>query len=50
MKIMETAKKTLGGTFGKLKRNKETWWWNDEVQAAIQDKKETNEAERDDLD
>ena len=30
--IRKTAEAVLGVTFGKRKRDKETWWWNEEVQ------------------
>ena len=31
-------------TFGKRKGDRETWWWNDEVQKSIKEKKEANKA------
>ena len=34
------AKETLGESSGKSKVNVETWWWNDEVQQAIREKRE----------
>ena len=40
-KIAETV---LGVTFGKRKGDKETWWWNEEVQKSIKEKKETKKA------
>ena len=40
-KIAETA---LGVTFGKRKGNNETWWWNEEVQKSIKEKKEAKKA------
>ena len=39
-KIAETV---LGVTFGKQKGDKETWWWNEEVQKSIE-KKEAKKA------
>ena len=30
----------LGVTFGKRKGDKKTWWWNEEVQESIKEKKE----------
>ena len=29
--LRKTAEAVLGVTFGKRKRDKETWWWNEEV-------------------
>ena len=40
-KLSETV---LGVTFGKRKGERETWWWNEEVQKSIKEKKETNKA------
>ncbi|XP_075990249.1 uncharacterized protein LOC142985892 [Anticarsia gemmatalis] len=37
--IMTAAHKTLGRTKGGKKAERETWWWTDEVQKAIQRKK-----------
>ena len=34
----EVAKETLGETSGKAKENRETWWWEKEVQEAIASK------------
>ena len=31
-------------TFGKRKRDRETWWWNEEVQESIKEKKEAKKA------
>ena len=31
-------------TFGKRKGDKETWWWNEEVQESIKEKKEAKKA------
>ena len=36
----KTAETVLGMTFGKRKVNRETWWWNEEVQESIKEKKE----------
>ena len=30
--LRKTAETMLGVTFGKRKRDRETWWWNEEVQ------------------
>ena len=38
--LRKTAKTVLGVTFGKRKRDKETWWWNEEVQKSIKETKE----------
>ena len=40
-KIVETV---LGVTFGKQKGNRETRWWNEEVQESIKEKKEAKKA------
>ena len=40
-KIAETV---LGVTFGKRKGDRETWWWNEEVQESIKEKKEAKKA------
>ena len=37
--LRKTAKTVLGVTFGKRKGDKETWWWNEEVQESIKEKK-----------
>ncbi|KAK3514882.1 hypothetical protein QTP70_033816 [Hemibagrus guttatus] len=39
--IRETGRKVLGVSFGRRKEDKETWWWNEEVQDSIQ-RKSTN--------
>ena len=39
-----TAETVLGVTFGKRKGDKETWWWNEEVQKSIKEKKEAKKA------
>ncbi|KAK3560397.1 hypothetical protein QTP86_008488 [Hemibagrus guttatus] len=36
--IRETGRKVLGVSSGRRKENKETWWWNEEVQDSIQRK------------
>ena len=33
--LRKTAETVLGVTFGKQKGNRETWWWNEEVQERI---------------
>ena len=38
--VMKTAETVLGVTFGKQKGDRETWWWNEEVQEGIKVKKE----------
>ena len=40
--LRKTAETVLGVTFGKQKGDKETWWWNEEVQESIKEKKEAN--------
>ena len=42
--LRKTAETVLGVTFGKRKGDKETWWWNEEVQKNIKEKKETKKA------
>ena len=42
--LRKTAKTVLGVTFGKRKGDKEIWWWNEEVQKSIKEKKETKKA------
>ncbi|KAK3531963.1 hypothetical protein QTP86_002249 [Hemibagrus guttatus] len=37
--IKETARKVLGVSSGRRKEDKETWWWNEEVQDSIQRKR-----------
>ncbi|KAK3518664.1 hypothetical protein QTP70_007151 [Hemibagrus guttatus] len=37
--IRETRRKVLGVSSGKRKVDKETWWWNEEVQDSIQKKR-----------
>ena len=38
--LRKTAETVLGVTFGKQKGDRETWWWNVEVQESIKEKKE----------
>ena len=40
----KTAEIVLGVTFGKRKGDRETWWWNEEVQKSIKEKKEAKKA------
>ena len=42
--LRKTAEIVLGVTFGKRKGDKETWWWNEEVQKSIKEKKEAKKA------
>ncbi|KAK3508196.1 hypothetical protein QTP70_017107 [Hemibagrus guttatus] len=37
--IRETGRKVLGVSFGRRIEDKETWWWNEEVQDSIQRKR-----------
>ena len=37
--IRETDRKVLGMSSGQRKDNKETWWWNSEVQEIVQRKR-----------
>ncbi|KAK3529639.1 hypothetical protein QTP70_032515 [Hemibagrus guttatus] len=46
--IRETGRKVLGVSFGRRKEDKETWWWNEEVQDSVQRKRlDTREGEKD---
>ncbi|XP_063615696.1 craniofacial development protein 2-like [Penaeus indicus] len=38
--LTETAKEVLGVTSGKPGKKEETWWWGEEVQDAVKEKKE----------
>ena len=40
----KTTETVLGVTFGKRKGDRETWWWNEEVQESIKEKKEAKKA------
>ena len=42
--LRKTAETVLGVTFGKRKGDRETWWWNGEVQESIKEKKEAKKA------
>ena len=37
--IRESGRKVLGVTTGQIKVDKETWWWNEEVQESIKKKR-----------
>ena len=37
--IKRVTKEVLGESRGKVQSSKETWWWNDEVQKTIRDKR-----------
>ena len=37
--VRESARKVLGVTSGRRKEDKETWWWNEEVQESIREKR-----------
>ncbi|KAK3522749.1 hypothetical protein QTP86_032027, partial [Hemibagrus guttatus] len=46
--IRETGRKVLGVSSGRRKEDKETWWWNEEVQESIQRKRlDTREGQKD---
>ena len=38
--LRKTAETVLGETFGKRKGDRETWWWNEEVQESIKKKRQ----------
>ena len=42
--LRKTAETVLGVIFGKRKGDMETWWWNEEVQKSIKEKKEAKKA------
>ena len=42
--LRKTAETVLEVTFGKQKGDRETWWWNEEVQESIKEKKEAKKA------
>ena len=42
--LRKTTETVLGVKFGKRKGDRETWWWNEEVQKSIKEKKETKKA------
>ena len=42
--LRKTTETVLGVTFGKRKGDKETWWWNEEVQKSIKEKKGAKKA------
>ena len=42
--LRKTAETVLEVTFGKQKANREKWWWNEEVQKSIKEKKEGKKA------
>ena len=42
--LRKTAETVLGVTFVKRKGDGETWWWNEEVQESIKEKKEAKKA------
>ena len=37
--LRKTAETVLGVTFGKRKGDRETWWWNEEIQESIKETK-----------
>ena len=42
--LKKTDETMLGVIFGKRKGYRETWWWNEEVQKSIKEKKEAKKA------
>jgi len=38
--IVETAKNVCGVTRGQRRRERDTWWWSEDVQGAVKNKKE----------
>ena len=42
--LRKTSETVLGVTFGKRKGDKEMWWWNEEVQESIKEKKKEMKA------
>ena len=37
--LLNSARKVCGETIGRRQRDRETWWWNEEVQLAVRKKK-----------
>ena len=37
--LLNSARKVCGETIGRRQRDRETWWWNEEVQLAVREKK-----------
>ena len=37
--LLNSARKVSGETTGRKQRDRETWWWNEEVQLAVREKK-----------
>ena len=37
--LLNSAREVCGETTGKRQRGRETWWWNEEVQLAVREKK-----------
>ena len=42
--LRKTAETVLGVTFGKRKEDRETSWWNEELQKSIKEKKDAKKA------
>ena len=37
--LLNSTRKVCGETTGRRQKDKETWWWNEEVQLAVREKK-----------
>ena len=37
--LLSSAREICGETTGRRQRDRETWWWNEEVQLAVREKK-----------
>ena len=37
--LLNSAREVCGETTGKRQRDRKTWWWNEEVQLAVREKK-----------
>ena len=42
--MLKACEKTCGRTMGKRGQERETWWWNDEIERLIKEKKQTYKA------
>ena len=42
--LRKTGETVLGVTIGKRNGDRETWWWNKEIQESIKEKKEAKKA------
>ena len=38
-RLLNSARKVCGDRIGRKQRDRETWWWNEEIQIAVMEKK-----------